>query len=312
MDRSGPLRPSLYVHEKSNYGTKSIRWLLRIGCKLEVEPSVFRGFGFEIASEGAGSGTRELGDALVARIILACDERIDVADFKLDAGAVAILFLRSAAVNASRALKIAEGFTEGFVTATQNPVDDFAFAHDIEIIHREIAAEFHRFNDIGDELKRGAGAVVVVVSEEGEGRIGEFFGDFEVAEAKFVDAVFVMKNSNIVGETADLVERPSVVEEVTIAKSIFKTIDGKTRDFVVDDGVNFTIGNFASEDAVFFQLAHNAAGVADDFASAFFDGFLFFAIAVHNVNAVFEGGGGNIVEEGGESGFFVMSKAPSE
>lgn len=113
-------------------------------------------------------------------------------------------------------MEIAESSAEGFVAATQNPVDNFAFAHDIEVVHSEITAEFHRLNNVGDKLHSGTGAIVMIVYGEGEIFGGEFFGDFKIAEAEFVNAVFVLENCEIVGETTDLVESPSIKLEITI------------------------------------------------------------------------------------------------
>lgn len=49
-------------------------------------------------------------------------------------------------------LEVAEGFGDGFVATTKDPVDDFALTHDVEIICGKIAAVDHRLDNVGDEL----------------------------------------------------------------------------------------------------------------------------------------------------------------
>ena len=109
-----------------------------------------------------------------------------------------------------------------------------------------------------------------------------------------------------------MVEGPGLVGEVTVGEGVFEAVGGETRDIVVDDGEEAAVRNFAGEDAVTFELAHDAARVADDFAGAFFGGLLGLVVAVEKVDAMLEGGGGDIVEEGGKSLTFVMGKAPSD
>ncbi len=50
------------------------------------------------------------------------------------------------------------------------------------------------------------------------------------------------------------------------------------------------IGDFAGEDAVFLELLHDDAGVADDLLGAVFGRFLSLGVAVHEINRMFEGG----------------------
>ena len=262
--------------------------------------------------EGAGGGAGKLGDTLIAFVGIAGNERVDIANFEFSINAIAVFFDSIAAVDASSALEIAEGFAQSLVAATQDPVDDFAFAHDIKVVHREIAAELHRFDDVSDKLEGGAGAIIMIIRKEREGRIGEFFGNFEVTEAKLVDAVFITENGDIVGKTTDLVERPGIIKEVAVTEGIFETVDGETRNIIVDKWVDLAIGNFTGEDTIFFQLAHNGARIADDFASAAFDRFLLFAVAIFDVDAMLKGGSGDIMEEGGKRSLLVMGEAPSE
>lgn len=72
------------------------------------------------------------------------------------------------------------------------------------------------------------------------------------------------------------------------------------------------VGDFAGKDVVTAELAHNDAGIADDFAGAAFNGFLVFGVAVEEVNGVFETGGGDVVEEAGEGLFTVVGKMPDD
>ena len=72
------------------------------------------------------------------------------------------------------------------------------------------------------------------------------------------------------------------------------------------------IGNFASKDFVAFKLAHDGAGVTNDLTSAFFGRFLFFGIAVHEINSMFKSRGGDVVEKSSKSLFFVVRKTPDD
>lgn len=157
-----------------------------------------------------------------------------------------------------------------------------------------------------------AAIVAAVFFEESEGTEDEFFASGEITEAELIDGVFVFEDGDIVDETFDLVEGPGLVGEVAVGEGVFEAVGGETRDIVVDDGEEAAVRNFAGEDAVTFELAHDAARVADDFAGAFFGGLLGFVVAVEKVDAMLEGGGGDIVEEGGKSLTFVMGKAPSD
>lgn len=83
------------------------------------------------------------------------------------------------------------------------------------------------------------------------------------------------------------------------------------RNVVIGNGEEMVVGDFAGEDAVFFELFVDSFGIADDFAGVLFDGFLGLGIAVHVINGVFEGGRGDVVEEASEGLFFVVSKLPN-
>ncbi len=84
--------------------------------------------------------------------VFAGDEWNDVAIFSLDTGAVAILFHGVATIDASGALEFAEGVADGFVAAAENPVDNFAFVHSIEIVDCEIIMKLHGFDNVSVEL----------------------------------------------------------------------------------------------------------------------------------------------------------------
>ena len=80
------------------------------------------------------------------------DKGDNIADFAFDIGAVTILFRDAASVDGGGALELAEGFTEGLVATAEDPVDNLTFAHGEEVVHREVAADDHGFEDVGDEL----------------------------------------------------------------------------------------------------------------------------------------------------------------
>lgn len=83
------------------------------------------------------------------------------------------------------------------------------------------------------------------------------------------------------------------------------------RNVVIGNGEEMVVGDFAGEDAVFFELFVDSFGIADDFAGVLFDGFLGLGITVHVINGVLEGGRGDVVEEASEGLFFVVSKLPN-
>ncbi len=87
-------------------------------------------------------------------------------------------------------------------------------------------------------------------------KIGSDFGSFE---AKFVEIIFVFEDGKVVIESFNLIERPGIVVEKAVAESVFETIGGEIGEFVVSDRIEMIIGNFASKDAVFFELTHDRA-----------------------------------------------------
>ena len=78
---------------------------------------------------------------------------------------------------------LAKSLTERFVAATQNPVDDFAFAHSVEIVHAEIFFDNHGVDDVTNELKGSACVVAAIGFESREGKIDKFFADVLVGES---------------------------------------------------------------------------------------------------------------------------------
>lgn len=139
---------------------------------------------------------------------------------------------------------------------------------------------------------------------------GEFGGDRLGLESDFVEVAFVFGNSEVGIESFNLIKSPGVVKEVAVAESVFETISGKGRNIVVGDRVDVVVRDFAGEDTVFFELFIDSFGIANNLAGVFFDGLLGFGVAVHIVDSVFEGGGGDVVEEAGEGLFFIVSEAP--
>ncbi len=96
--------------------------------------------------DGAIGGGRKLSDTLVASLtVLTFDKWGDVTHLGAISGAVTIFLDGAAGINRSGALEVAEGFAKGFVAAAQDPIDNFAFAHRIEIVNGEIIAEHHGF-----------------------------------------------------------------------------------------------------------------------------------------------------------------------
>lgn len=127
--------------------------LFRVWRELKVETDIFSGFGVEEFLNVAVDGLRKFGDALVGTsFVFAGDEWNDVTIFSFDAGAVAILFHGAATVSTGGALEFAEGVADGFVAAAENPVNDFAFVHSIEIVDCEIIVKLHRFDNVSVEL----------------------------------------------------------------------------------------------------------------------------------------------------------------
>lgn len=240
------------------------------------------------------------------------DEGVDIADFGFDFGVIGILLGSGTVVSGSGALEIAESLGESVIAAAQDPVDDFTLGHGVEIVGGEIVFGNHRAKNIGNELKVGASSRAMIIGRENEITGGEFGSEFGIFETELVEAGFIAQDDDIVVETFDVGEIPGVIEEVAVAKGIFKAIGGEARDVIIGDREELVIGDFARQDAVFFELASDDAGIADDFAGASLNGFLMFGIAVEIINGMFEAGAGDIVEETGKSLDFIMSEVPDD
>lgn len=287
--------------------------LLFEGIWLEIkvlEADILRLFSIEIIGDRAVDFAIKAGDALGA--VFDLDEGNDVSDFGFGADAVAVFLANTAGKDGGSTLVIAEGVGEGFVTAAEDPVNDFAFVHDVEVVDIEVATIDHRLSNVGEELHVSTGFFAVVDGGEGEILGGKVGGDFWGAEGDFVEVLFVLDDSKVLIETGDLVESPDVVMEVAVHEGVFETIGREIRKVVIGDGIEVVIGDFAGEDAVFFEKFHDGARIADDLSSAFLGRFLGFGIAIHKINTMLEGWRSDIVEEASEGLFFIMSKMPDD
>lgn len=240
------------------------------------------------------------------------DEGVDIADFSFDFGVIGILLGSGTVVSGSGALEIAESLGEGVVTTAKDPVDNFAFGHGIEVVEAEVVFSNHGTQDVGDELETGASSRAMIIGRENEITGGEFGSEFGIFETEFVEARFIAQDDDIIIETFDVGEIPGVIEEVAVRKSIFEAIGGEARDVIIGDREELIIGDFAREDAVFFELTSDDAGIADDLAGASLDGFLVFGIAIEIVDGVFEAGTRDVVEEASECLDFIVGEVPND
>lgn len=170
----------------------------------------------------------------------------------------------------------------------------------------------HGTEDVGDELEAGAGGRTVIIGAKRKVAAGEFGAEFGVLEAELIGAGFVPEDSDIIIETLDFGEIPGVVEEIAIAESIFEAVGGEARDFVIGDGEELVIGDFARENTVFFELVSDHARATDDLAGAGLDGFLMLGVAVQIINRVFEAGACDVVEETSEGLDLVVGEIPDD
>lgn len=160
----------------------------------------------------------------------------------------------------------------------------------------------------------GDGADFVAVIDEREGEVlgGKFGSEVGGLETDFVEIIFILHKNEVSVKSFDLIKSPSIEQEMAVAEGVFEAISGEVGGFVVGDREEFVVGDFTRKDTVFFELAGDGFGFADDFAGVFLDGFLGFGITVHVVDSVFEGGRGNVMEETGEGLFFVLGEAPDD
>ncbi len=293
---------------------KGLGWKLGVRLEIEVKTDVFRLLFVEISSDGGVDVVVEVSNAFRDRLVFAVgsgDKGNDIADFGFDADGVAVFLGGGAGIDRSGALEVAEGVAQRFIAAAQNPVDDLALAHDIEVVESEVTTINHGLNHVGKEGHAGAGFVAVIDGREGEVVRRKFGSERWVGETDFVEVVFVFDNSEIVVKRFDLLEGTGGVGEA-VAKSVFKAVGGEARSIIVGDGVNMIIGDLAREDAVFFELTSDGFRVADDLGGVVLDGLLGLSIAIHKVDAVLKSGGGDVVEEAGEGLLFVVSEMPDD
>lgn len=200
---------------------REVRFLFGgVRFEVEVEANIFGLFVVEIFVDSGFNLFVEVSDAdgFGAGVggVFWLNERSDITDFGLDADAVAVFLGGGAGVDSSGALEIAEGVAHGFVTTTQNPVDDFALAHDVEVVEGEIAAIDHGLHHVAKELESGARFVAVVFGREGEIFGSKLGSDGRSAEGDFFEVVFVLGNGKVGIEAFNIVESPSVKEEKTV------------------------------------------------------------------------------------------------
>lgn len=200
---------------------REVRFLFGgVRFEIEVEANVFGLFVVEIFVDGGFDFFVEVSDAdgfgFGVGGVFRLDEWGDVADFRLDADAVAVFLGGGAGVDDGGTLEIAEGVAHGFVATTQNPVDDFAFAHDVEVVEGEVAAIDHGLHHVAKELESGARFVAMVFGREGEIFGSKLGSDGRSAEGDFFEVVFVLGNGKVGIEAFNVVESPSVKEEKTV------------------------------------------------------------------------------------------------
>lgn len=99
-----------------------------------------------------------------------------------------------------------EDVAEVFVATAEDPVDDFAFTHDVEVVSVEIAGGNHGMGDVGEELHTGA--VLLGVIEGGESKVasGEVGGKVGILERDFVEAGFILEDGEVIVIILDFFE----------------------------------------------------------------------------------------------------------
>lgn len=145
-------------------------------------------FGFSIGIE-LGNTAR---DWIAVDVLLGgFDEGVDIADFSFDFGVIGILLGSGTVVSGSGALEIAESLGESVIAAAQNPVDDFAFGHSVEIVSSEMILGNHRTENVGDELETGASSRILITFAKRKVTSGEFGGEFGVFETELIETGFI-------------------------------------------------------------------------------------------------------------------------
>lgn len=287
--------------------------LFGIRLEIEVETDIFRAFFVEVRGDSIVDVIVDVGDALrgdVAFAVDSLDKRRNVTDFDFDASIVTVFLGSSARAEGGGALELTESFADGFVAATEDPINDFAFAHNKEVFFGEVTANDHRVDDVGDELKADASLVIAAGGKERKGLFDEVGADLRGLEAELVKLGFVLEDGDVVVKSFDLIKGPDAKNEEAVREGVLEAIGGEIRNGVVGDRVEVIIGNFAGEDAVFFELTHNGTRIANDLASAIFERFLSLSVAIHKIDAMLKSRRGNIVEKTGEGLFFVVGEFP--
>jgi len=250
--------------------------LLSVGFKVEVEADVFRKFGVEMGLDSGINLAGNRGDAFgggVFVFVVGGDESEgnDVADFAFNTSAVAVFLGSGASVDSGSALILTESFADGAVAAAEDPVDDFAFAHDEEVVLAEVAAVDHGLKDVSGKLNDEARFVTVIDLELRKGGLDEVDTSVGVSETKFVKAAFVLEDGEAIIVAFNLVKSEGAEEEKAVGESIFKAVGGEARGFVVSNRIEVIVGDFASEDAVFFELAGDDARITDELSGVLFE-----------------------------------------
>lgn len=246
-----------------------------MGLELEVKADEFGGFGVnEFVDEASGfvaDGVDTLRSVFVAAT---ADEWVDIATFADDVSSVGLLFGGGGAVGGGGALELTKGFADGFIATAEDPFDDFALVHDEEIFHGEVALVNHGADDVSEELEGSTGVVADISFEEWHGETDKIFANFLIGEAEFEETIFVFENGDVFVEAADLFEIPSFVAEEAVAEGVLEAVGSEARSFVVGERIELVVGDFAGEDAVALQEAHDAARAADKVGSVALEGFL--------------------------------------
>ena len=113
-------------------------------------------------------------------------------------------------------MELAKSLAQGFIATAQNPVNNFAFGHEIEVVKGEKTFMNHGTKNVGDELEGGAIFVAMVGREEGEAGYNELLANINVSEAEFVEILFVFKDGEILIKGFNLVESPSIKKEKAV------------------------------------------------------------------------------------------------
>lgn len=126
-----------------------VRFIFLLWFEVKVEADEARLFDGEISIDfGLSVGIKfgnTAGDGVAIDVLFGgFDEWVDIANFGDDFGGVSVLFGLVAVIGRGSALEIAESISESVVTTTENPVDNLAFGHSIEVVETEAILGDHR------------------------------------------------------------------------------------------------------------------------------------------------------------------------